>query len=305
MIRSTNRERAAWIYKCSVLNPDPDRQYSWVDPDNGGWLAHVRNDAKGIGWGGENWIRSGKSWANLAMARRGDLIFCQQTDLNGFVGLTVAASDGYPDSDGDHPDKCSTIDIGPRRVCFEYVVDVPSIKQELGANTLQAFASGHSQHTFHRVEPEAIKRLLTLCIRFNPHQQREITRIANIRLPTRTIIAASPPEDGIITDPIRREMLIEAFVRNARWAALARQLYGRRCMVPRCSFRLLTEDGTLYIEVHHIIAMCHGGSPNDPRNLSVLCPNHHRAAHFGKLIDRRRIERLIRREQARRLKRRG
>ena len=63
----------------------------------------------------------------------------------------------------------------------------------------------------------------------------------------------------------------------------------------------MKEDGELYIEVHHIVAMFEGGSPNDKLNLSVLCPNHHREVHYAKKVRRAELTALIRREQARRL----
>ncbi len=107
--------------------------------------------------------------------------------------------------------------------------------------------------------------------------------------------------DSILLDPIRKEMLIEAFERRASWARLARKLYGYECMVPGCKFVLLKEDGESYIEVHHINAMYEGGSPNDKMNLSVLCPNHHREVHYATADRRKELTTLIRREQARRL----
>lgn len=107
--------------------------------------------------------------------------------------------------------------------------------------------------------------------------------------------------EEIITDPIRREMLIEAFERKKSWARLARKLYGFACMIPECDFELTKDDGELYIEVHHIIAMCHGGSPNDRLNLSVLCPNHHREIHYATTTRRAKLTALLKQEQSRRL----
>jgi hypothetical protein len=108
-------------------------------------------------------------------------------------------------------------------------------------------------------------------------------------------------EDDVIIDPIRREIHTEAFERKAAWARLARKLYGYECMIPGCLFELIKENGEKYIEVHHIIAMFDHGSPNDKRNLSVLCPNHHREIHYGALEQRKKLTMIVRKEQARRV----
>jgi predicted HNH restriction endonuclease len=107
--------------------------------------------------------------------------------------------------------------------------------------------------------------------------------------------------EEVIRDPIRREMTIEAFERKASWARLARKLYGSSCMVTGCQFVLLKDGGEHYIEVHHIVAMFEGGSPNDKTNLSVLCPNHHREVHYAAAKRRTELTAMIRREQSRRL----
>ncbi|MEX2173477.1 MAG: HNH endonuclease [Pirellulaceae bacterium] len=107
--------------------------------------------------------------------------------------------------------------------------------------------------------------------------------------------------EEIILDPIRREMVIEAFERKASWAIRARKLYGFECMISGCEFKLVKEDGEQYIEVHHITPMCEGGSPNDTKNLSVLCPNHHREIHYATGRQCKALTKLVRQEQSRRL----
>lgn len=105
----------------------------------------------------------------------------------------------------------------------------------------------------------------------------------------------------ILDDPVRREMVTEAFERKATWARAARKLYGYKCMISGCQFELIKENGELYIEVHHIKAMYDGGSPNDKKNLSVVCPNHHREIHYATARRRKELTALLKREQTRRL----
>lgn len=48
-----------------------------------------------------------------------------------------------------------------------------------------------------------------------------------------------------------------------------------------CSqFGFLREDGTIYLETHHVIPRSEGGA-DSVNNVVALCPNHHREAHSG------------------------
>ncbi len=284
----------AWIYKCSA-----DSGYSWLD---GGFFKR-----KGIerDFGGEEWIRSPLSWNNLAALKRGDLIFCHQghAAFRAIVGLTIAASSGYADPEGRYHDRCTTLDLGPQRVGFKTPVTLTQISAAINDRTMAAYAPGKRQSTFHAVESELRIPLIRLCISLNPSLRRAIINLTHLsrRIPKKTQSMKAAIE--IIRDPIRREMTIEAYERKAAWSRNARRLYGFECMIPGCRFQLIKDDGERYIEVHHIIAMCDGGSPNDKMNLSVLCPNHHREIHFASKVRRGELTALVRREQARRLRR--
>ena len=80
--------------------------------------------------------------------------------------------------------------------------------------------------------------------------------------------------------PERREYLIEAYVRRVRWARLAREAFGDYCLFGACKNTFLRNDGTPYIEVHHIIPLYKNGE-NSLHNLCVLCAHHHKMAHFA------------------------
>lgn len=80
--------------------------------------------------------------------------------------------------------------------------------------------------------------------------------------------------------PEKREYLVETYVRNVAWAKLARQVFGEFCLIDNCNNTFLKEDGSRYIEVHHIIPLCDGGE-DGVWNLSVLCAHHHKMAHYG------------------------
>ena len=80
--------------------------------------------------------------------------------------------------------------------------------------------------------------------------------------------------------PDKREYLVETYVRKAKWAQRAREAFGDYCLYDKCKNTFLRNDGTPYIEVHHIIFLCRNGEDSLP-NLSVLCAHHHRMAHFA------------------------
>lgn len=92
--------------------------------------------------------------------------------------------------------------------------------------------------------------------------------------------------------PEKKEYLVETYVRNVAWAKLAVKQFGDRCLYPRCENSFFREDGSRYIEVHHIIPLCKGGE-DGLWNLSVLCAHHHKMAHFGDIKTRSILEKQL------------
>src|SRR5262249_3796771 len=141
-----------WIYKCSLRGPD--RVWSWVDPSFGDWLHE--EDGVMHEHGGEEWIRSPHSWGYLAQAEKGDLVFADQSDLSGLVGLTIGASGGYSDPDGFRDDICTMISVGPERIAFEKIVTVRMIRRITDGISMEAYTNPTQLHTFHPVEDEVL-----------------------------------------------------------------------------------------------------------------------------------------------------
>ena len=65
------------------------------------------------------------------------------------------------------------------------------------------------------------------------------------------VVRAQPPE--------RKEYLLETFARNRGWVREAKEKFGTCCMFHNCENSFKKEDGTRYIEVHHIIPLFQGG----------------------------------------------
>ena len=80
--------------------------------------------------------------------------------------------------------------------------------------------------------------------------------------------------------PEKREYLIETHVRNVGWANEAKRRFGLFCICAGCNNSFVKDDGTPYIEVHHIIPLCKGGE-DAIWNLAVLCAHHHCMAHYA------------------------
>jgi predicted HNH restriction endonuclease len=92
--------------------------------------------------------------------------------------------------------------------------------------------------------------------------------------------------------PKKREYLVEVYVRHVAWARKAREAFGDLCIYNCCSNTFFREDGTRYIEVHHIIPLYKGGEEG-LWNLSVLCAHHHRMAHFSDAKTRIAVENYL------------
>ena len=101
-------------------------------------------------------------------------------------------------------------------------------------------------------------------------------------------IAASP---GI--HPEKREYLVEVYARDRGWVRAAKRIFGEYCMVEKCANTFIKEDGSRYIEAHHIVPLCEGGEEGI-WNLSVLCAHHHRQAHFARKVERVRMRDFLR-----------
>jgi len=100
--------------------------------------------------------------------------------------------------------------------------------------------------------------------------------------------------------PEKREYLVETYVRHVAWARQARELFGHHCMMAPCANSFLREDGSPYIEVHHIIPLCQGGE-DGIWNLSVLCAHHHCMAHYADRDTRQHVQETLLREVQKRL----
>jgi 5-methylcytosine-specific restriction endonuclease McrA len=95
--------------------------------------------------------------------------------------------------------------------------------------------------------------------------------------------------------PIKREYLLETYVWKVKWVSEAKRILGNQCLCIGCNNTFRMDDGSEYIEVHHIIPLCCGGE-DGIWNLSVLCAHHHRMAHFATTDDRIKIEKYLLKE---------
>lgn len=93
-------------------------------------------------------------------------------------------------------------------------------------------------------------------------------------------------------EPEKKEYIVETYVRNVAWARQAITTLGDFCLCNHCNNTFTREDGTRYIEVHHIIPLYKGGE-DGLWNLSVLCAHHHRMAHYGDAKTRIKIEKFL------------
>ena len=100
----------------------------------------------------------------------------------------------------------------------------------------------------------------------------------------RAIVRESAPE--------KREYLVETYARDHGWKRLAKKAFGEYCMHAECDNTFIKEDGSRYIEVHHIVPLYKGGE-DGVWNLSVLCAHHHRMAHFARKTERDKMRNFL------------
>lgn len=72
-----------------------------------------------------------------------------------------------------------------------------------------------------------------------------------------------------------------AYIRNPDVVAERLFMAGGVCEGCRAAAPFERDDGTLFLEVHHILPLSEDG-PDTVENTIALCPNCHREAHFGK-----------------------
>jgi len=81
--------------------------------------------------------------------------------------------------------------------------------------------------------------------------------------------------------PATRSRTTTDYVRNPYVVAAAILRSGGTCEMPKCKHVLfLRDDGSPFLEVHHITPLSEGGD-DTLRNAAALCPMCHREAHHG------------------------
>jgi len=98
-----------------------------------------------------------------------------------------------------------------------------------------------------------------------------------------------------IKKPAKKEYFIETYARNRGWVKQAKEVLGLNCLYPQCHNSFIKNDGSRYIEVHHIIPLFAGGE-DGIWNLSVVCAHHHKMAHFARIKIRESIKRILLKE---------
>ncbi len=80
--------------------------------------------------------------------------------------------------------------------------------------------------------------------------------------------------------PARIEELALMFERDSRLVSLIKAVRGNECQI--CGYTFSQTNGDNYSELHHLEHLADGGL-DVANNLIVLCANHHRQFHYGKV----------------------
>ena len=128
------------------------------------------------------------------------------------------------------------------------------------------------------VTTEALRRILR-GLRLRSSDSREIElyeRIVSSRKRLRKLKA--PPRGTAV--PRRIQSKIEMFVRSSEVVAYVLEQARGICELCQLPAPFIRDDGTPFLEVHHVIMLREGG-PDTVDNAVALCPNCHREAHHG------------------------
>jgi 5-methylcytosine-specific restriction protein A len=81
----------------------------------------------------------------------------------------------------------------------------------------------------------------------------------------------------------RKKANVSTYSRSPLVAAITLKRAAWRCEVEGCTSPILEgNDGKPLVEVHHLHRLADGGA-DDIGNTVCICPNHHRALHYGKV----------------------
>ncbi len=90
----------------------------------------------------------------------------------------------------------------------------------------------------------------------------------------------SRPPIGVIK-PLQRNQTITQYARSPQIRAWVLEHASDKCELCSKQAPFVKEDGTYFLETHHITPLAEGG-PDTLKNTVALCPNCHRHLHFGK-----------------------
>lgn len=77
----------------------------------------------------------------------------------------------------------------------------------------------------------------------------------------------------------KKEIVINRIIRVKSIVDSLKEKYHYQCQI--CGFNFKMKNGNEYCEAHHLVPLSVGGSQN-PKNVIIVCPNHHRMLHYAK-----------------------
>ncbi|MDE0156497.1 MAG: HNH endonuclease [Gammaproteobacteria bacterium] len=84
-----------------------------------------------------------------------------------------------------------------------------------------------------------------------------------------------------IDKPEKVKQIVVRYARSPQVQAYVLNRAGNACELCSNQAPFVKEDGTPFLEIHHIVQLSQGG-PDTSENTVALCPNCHRHLHYGK-----------------------
>lgn len=138
------------------------------------------------------------------------------------------------------------------------------------------------------LKQEEIAKLVSLIIVKNPNlQNEELRRVIVDNLDDEFEKKYEKDFEDQQKEREKKESTTHQYARDHALVEKLKNLYHHRCQLCDTYYDIPMENGSNYVEVHHIIPNSigyddEGHSVDQPGNMIVVCPNHHRHLHFHK-----------------------
>ncbi|MUK70323.1 HNH endonuclease [Aliivibrio fischeri] len=174
---------------------------------------------------------------------------------------------------------------GRRMSNISYVFTLMELPIVIGLSPLSNVGANHAQLIERLVSEKTNKPFLNIC-QFEIHTQK----ILNSK--------KKPEKPKGNKEPSYLETTTKVYQRSGKIKGWVLRRAGKYCELCKQEAPFKKENGSYYLEVHHLLRLKDGGS-DTVENCAALCPNCHRKLHYSqerKMLSRELINLIVKKE---------